>query len=351
MEQKYEVTIGIPVYNVERYIRQTMDSALAQTFQSIEFLICDDCGTDASMDIVREYQQTHPRGNDIHVLHQPCNMGVSAARNRIIDVAEGRFLYFLDADDVIEPNTISLLMEHQQRIDADIVFGSYDKIETYNNNRLSDTMQYPLLYLTEENALGLFAFRKYGGIQASACNYLVNVNLLRKKHLSFIDSRYWEDMAFTFDVVTRCKNAALLPDITYHYLCRYDSLSNYQKRGTIYKAEIQRNIDTVDYMKGQCKGLSNKPYYSGCCYQVAMTDFYILCHIEKIHKEIDKRFSLLEIKEVLRHPATLGEILSFKQKRIENLLLFILSRSPGFMIRWCIRLYVKLKSMSYGKRY
>ena len=55
----YEVTIGIPVYNAEKYIRQTMNSALSQSFDSIEFLICDDCGTDRSMDIVREYQQSH----------------------------------------------------------------------------------------------------------------------------------------------------------------------------------------------------------------------------------------------------------------------------------------------------
>ena len=347
---QYEVTIGFPVYNVEKYLRKTMESALSQTFKSIEYLICDDCGTDTSISILEEYQQVHPRGKDIHIIHQPHNMGQGEARNRIIAEAQGRYVYFMDADDVIEPNTISLLMEHQQRIDADIVFGSYDKIETYNNNRLSDTIQYPFLHLTEEDALGMFAFRKYGGIQASACNYLVSVNLLRKRHLSFIDSRYWEDMAFTFDVVTHCKNAVLLPNITYHYLCRYDSLSNYQKRGTIYKAEIQCNIDTVGYMKEHCKSLSNKPYYSGCCYQVAMTDFYILCHIEKIHKEIDKGFSPQEMKAVLRHPATLGEILSFKQKRIENLLLFILSKLPGFMIRWCIRFCVKLKSMYYRKR-
>ena len=52
----YKVTIGIPVYNIEKYIRPMLDSALSQTFQNIEFLICDDCGADGSMDIVREYQ-------------------------------------------------------------------------------------------------------------------------------------------------------------------------------------------------------------------------------------------------------------------------------------------------------
>ena len=63
--KNYDVTIGIPVYNVEKYIRLTMDSALAQTFPNIEFLVLDDCGQDGSMNIVREYQKTHPRGKDI----------------------------------------------------------------------------------------------------------------------------------------------------------------------------------------------------------------------------------------------------------------------------------------------
>lgn len=66
---KYEVTIGFPVYNVEKYLRKTMESALSQIFESIEYLICDDFGTDSS--ILEEYQQKHQRGKDIHIVHQP----------------------------------------------------------------------------------------------------------------------------------------------------------------------------------------------------------------------------------------------------------------------------------------
>lgn len=66
-----EVTIGIPVYNVRNYIRLTMDLALAQTFESIEFLVLDDCGTDGLIGVVREYQQTHPRGKGIRIVRQP----------------------------------------------------------------------------------------------------------------------------------------------------------------------------------------------------------------------------------------------------------------------------------------
>ena len=127
----YDVTIGIPVYNVEKYIRLTMDSALAQTFRNIEFLVLDDCGTDSSMDIVREYQNTHFRGKDIHIVHQPQNMGIGAGRNRIVDEAQGKYLYFLDADDIIEPNTIELLYDSARKFDAELVYGSYERIEEY----------------------------------------------------------------------------------------------------------------------------------------------------------------------------------------------------------------------------
>ena len=106
---KYEVTIGIPVYNVEKYIRQAIESALAQTFESIEFLILDDCGTDSSMSIIREYQQTHPRGKNIRILSKSHNMGIGDARNDIVKEAQGRYLFFLDADDTIVPNTIELM--------------------------------------------------------------------------------------------------------------------------------------------------------------------------------------------------------------------------------------------------
>lgn len=124
----YEVTIGIPVFNVAKYIRATMDAVLAQTFESIEFLICDDCGTDGSIDIVRDYQQTHPRGRDIRILRQPENKGIGAARNRMVAEAQGRYFYSLDGDDTIVPETIALLYKAAQDHHADLVYGSYERV-------------------------------------------------------------------------------------------------------------------------------------------------------------------------------------------------------------------------------
>lgn len=329
MNPQYDVTIGIPVYNAEQFLRQTMDSALAQTYQSIEFLLVDDGGSDGSVALLRELQATHPRGADLRIVSQPRNMGVSAARNRIIDEARGRFLYFMDSDDTIEPHTIALLMEHQRRTEADVVFGSYEKIEVYNGGARADACIYPRCDFLGDDQLASFAYRKYGGIQASACNYLVSLDLLRSTGLRFIDTNYWEDMAFTFDLVTYARRAVLLPDVTYHYLCRLDSLSNYQQRTVISKAEVERNMATVAHMKRPWQRLQDKPYLPNRYYNAVMTDFYVVCNILKNRHVIQPAFTARELKAAMRHPASLSAILGFRQARTKNLLLWMLGRLPA----------------------
>lgn len=324
----YDVTIGIPVYNVERYICSALESALAQTYQSIEFLIVDDCCTDMSIDIVRNYQQKHSRGCDIHIIHQPYNMGVSMARNCIIDEAQGSYLYFMDSDDVIEPDTITLLMKHQRRIDADIVFGSSDKLETFNNNRVVDIIQYPQRDLLGEDQLACYAFRQYRGLQTNIWNFCVKLDILRKSGLRFQNINYWEDMVFMFDLVTYCNRSILLPQITYHYLCRYDSLSNYQERNYIKREEIERNIFAVDFMKQHTERLKLRPYYSQCCYYVMMTYFYIVCNIIKNQNKIMPPYSKREMRDILAFPLSLKDILSFKSRKFEVFFLYLLGVLP-----------------------
>ena len=167
---KFEVTIGIPVYESAPYIRRALMSALNQTYPSIEFLVVDDCGEDGSVAIIREIADAHPRGKDIRIISNAQNMGVAASRNVIIEEAQGVFLYFMDSDDTIADNTIELLMRGIHQYDAEIAFGSYERIELSGERHL---WQYPSLQLFGEDQLASFAYRKYGGIQASACNYLV----------------------------------------------------------------------------------------------------------------------------------------------------------------------------------
>jgi glycosyltransferase involved in cell wall biosynthesis len=283
----------------------------------------DDGGNDGSIEIIGELKKEHPRGIDIHVVRHPQNLGVSVARNRIIDEAKGDYLYFMDSDDIIAEDTIALMMKSIREYDAEIVFGSYEKIETSGERH---AYQYPSIQLLKEDELASFAYRKYAGIQASACNYLVKTSLLREHHHHFIDTNYWEDFVFTFDLVTYISRAVLLPDITYVYLCRENSLSHYQQRNTISKEEVMQNVKAISHLKETSSILYNKVYFPNRCYNIVMTDFYIACNILKRRKNISPRVSNQEIKSIMSHPATWKQIGTFRQSQLKNQLLYIIGK-------------------------
>jgi hypothetical protein len=231
-------------------------------------------------------------------------------------------------------------MQHVRQYDAEIAFGSYEKIEITGEKIV---YQYPAIQLFGEDELASFAYRKYAGIQASACNFLVNTSLLREHHHRFIDTDYWEDLVFTFDLVTMIKRAVLLPDITYSYLCRENSLSNYQQRNQISKDEIMKNIRSIEHLKQTSSSLYNKIYFPNRCFNIMMTDLYIACHIIKRRKEIFPSFSNQEIKAILSYPATFQQICHFRQSRLKNFALFILSKLPSPLCVAAIRILYRYK--------
>jgi glycosyltransferase involved in cell wall biosynthesis len=340
-----KVSVIIPVYNVRPYLERCIQSVLCQTYKDLEIILVDDGSTDGSLSIAQDYQKNHPRGVDIRIISHDHNLGVSAARNRIIEEASGTYLYFMDADDLMEPNTIALLMEHQRRTGAEIVYGSYNKIETYNKNKVNSIVCYPLLELVGDGCLAEYAWHKYGNLQTTIWNYVVDVEMLRRSKVRFIDTDFWEDMAFTFDLLPYCQHAVLLPDITYHYMCHYDSLSKYQDRTQISKDEVLRNISTVDYMKLQCIKAKKKSYLPQRCLNVLRTDIYMMCYILKNAHKITPSFSRQELKTIMTHPATLSEIMDFPHERIKNLMFYLFSKLPARMVVWIMTVIGKSKGM------
>ena len=337
-----DVTIGIPVFRSEAYISRALESALAQTYPSIEFLIVDDCGGDGSMDVVESLRQSHPRGHEIRVISHSKNEGVSVSRNQIIDEARGDYLYFMDSDDEIAENTIDLLMQQVRKYEAEVVFGSYEKIELSGEKTI---WQYPMLQLLGVDQLASFAYRKYGGIQASACNCLIKISILRNHHHRFIPASYWEDMAFMYDLVPIVSRAVLIPDITYFYYCHENSLSHYQERSTISRDEIWNNVLTVNHLKDTSLLLYNKVYFPLRCFNIVLTDFYMACHILKRKGTIVPEVSEADIKSMMRHPAELRQICRFPQARMKNLAFYFLGKLPASLcvtVIWCIGKIKKL---------
>ncbi len=317
-------------------------SALSQSYSSIEFIIINDCCTDGTFDVVGYILSSHERCKDVRVLTHSHKQGVSASRNQIIDEARGEFLYFMDSDDTIAKNTIDLLIQNARMYDAEIVFGSYEKIETSGKNTV---YQYPSKQLFGKDELASFAYRKYSGIQASACNFIVKTDVLRLKHHRFIDVNYWEDFVFTFDLVTLVSRAVLLPDITYIYICRENSLSHYQERMNISKAEVMRNVEAINHLKDTSALLYDKEYFPNRCYNIVMTDFYIACAILKRRKSIIPYITNREIKAIMRHPASWQQIWSFSQSLSKNLLLYILGKMPSSMCIFIIKCLGKMKKI------
>ena len=323
----YEVTIGIPAYRAVDYIETTMLSALAQTYESIEFLIVDDCGNDGTMDIVERLQHEHPRGADIKILRNEHNLGVGPSRNRIIDEARGRCLYFLDSDDTIESNTIELMVRTMRTNACDVVYASYERVDNVMHTPTRQAV-YPALSMPCPGDLAIYAFQHYGTFQTSVCNCLIDMDFLRTTHLKFIDTMFWEDMAFTYELVTKVKKAVLLPDVTYHYLCRPFSLSNYQDREQINKKEVQKNVLTIEHLKKKCFQHYNQPYAPYMCYNLEMNSFYIICYVLKHQQRIVPSFSNKELRLCMRFPLPLHKLLRFRHKRGSNLVLWLVSHLP-----------------------
>ncbi len=300
----YEVTIGIPVYNAEKYIRKSLESALSQTFDSIDFLVLDDCGTDSSIDIVEEIQKKHPRGTDIRIVHQLNNMGIGQTRNRILDEARGKYMYFMDADDTIEPDTIEKMWKAAEDNGAQVVMASYQRMETFDENPVTHNYILPQKVFTEDNQFATYAFHRYGAINANVWNMLMDLAFIRKCGLRFVDTNFWEDLAFKYELATYVTHVVLLPDITYHYNCHGLSLSNFQFRDKISKEEVLRNIATIDTLKKGYKRLLDKSYFSSWLTFVLDTDFYMIRDILKKRKIIYPGFSNEEIQTILYSPLT-----------------------------------------------
>lgn len=340
----YEVTIGIPVYKAVNYIEKTMESALNQTFESIEYLVVDDCGNDGTIEIVERFQKEHSRGKDIHILYNNSNLGVGMTRNRILDEAQGQYLYFLDSDDLIEPDTIYCLVEEATANQTDVVYGSLDRIDLING---CPTQSYilPDTFFMSDDEMALYAFRNYSSFQISICNCLMRLEFLHCSQLRFIDSAFWEDLAFTYEMVTRVRKAVLLSKITYHYLCRSGSLSHYQDREQLDKLEIMKNVLTLDYLKKKSKEYHRKSYFPYFFYNLEMNSFYTVCYILKYYQRIAPTISNSEMHRILWYPVNVWQILRFRHRRLQNLFFWGLSHLPSSLSLFFVRSLGKMKKV------
>ena len=335
MSYKYKVTIGMPVYGVEKYIRKCLHSVLNQTFQEeMEILVIDDLGPDRSIDIVKEMQSSYPNGYQIKILTQPQNMGCWAARNRILDEAQGKYLLLVDSDDYLSEDAVEKMFNAAEKYQAEAVYGSVESVDENGNsaNFSHGDMKLPFKTLIGENELASYANQN---LHATLYNFIWNVLLrmdfIKKHNLRFRETRFADDILFETDMQPLIERAVLLPDDTYYYVLRPGSLSNFQHRNEIKLSEIEQYIKIYSYIKNQVKQLKGKPYYEIRCAKVMIYMFYIICGALKNRNIIKPYLNDFTIREAMRHPLKFRDIIRFKKYRAINILFGIIGILPTWL--------------------
>ena len=141
--QNIKVSIITPSYNSTRFISQTIESVLAQTYQDWEMIVVDDCSTDNSCDVVERYSQKDSR---IKLIKLQQNSGPAIARNRAILEARGRYIAFLDADDLWYPQKLEKQLNFMTENSLAFTYSSYDLMDEDGNDLGSFTTKKSISY-------------------------------------------------------------------------------------------------------------------------------------------------------------------------------------------------------------
>lgn len=206
------VSVVIPVYNVEKYLVYCLESIKNQTYTNIEIICINDGSTDNSLNILNEYSKKDSR---IKVLSQP-NQGQSIARNEAINITNGKYIYFLDSDDMIELNTLEITVKHLEERQLDILF--FDGCAIFENNELEECYsKYKTMYKKnincEKTLTGFDMFAKLvssNNYIASQCLYIFDKKLIVENDIRFKENSIHEDNLFTFKLLLSASKVAYI---------------------------------------------------------------------------------------------------------------------------------------------
>ena len=240
------VSIIIPIYKTEKYLHQCIDSVLNQDYSNLEIILVDDGSPDNCGLICDEYAEKDTR---IKVLHKQ-NEGISAARNSGLDIAKGKFISFIDSDDYVSENYISIMLNEFNNKTIDLVICSYYLL--YNNNG-DETIKLPKEHIIQNNILSGtdLIINRFSRLRTP---YTVPWNKLYKSelfnNLRFEPGVIHEDEFIYRSLMTNCKQVAIINPPLYYYRQReYSIMSNYSADN--YKYHLLWMAQEIIYYKAQ----------------------------------------------------------------------------------------------------
>lgn len=211
------VSIIIPVYNVKHYLDECIVSIISQTYCNLEIVLVDDGSTDGSDEICDRYSSIDHR---VKIIHKQ-NGGLSSARNAGLDVALGKFVMFIDSDDVVELNMVERLLYYQSLFQVDIV-GS--EIKRLKNGKLSLMKQFHSdqnnRVFSSNEILRLMLLSK---VDCSSCNKLYTRTIIGDSRFKF--NRNNEDVLFLYYLYQKCEKVVYTNESFYHYRITPNSIT------------------------------------------------------------------------------------------------------------------------------
>ena len=237
MEQTPRVSIIVPVYNVERYLRQCLDTLVNQTYQNVEIICVDDGSTDASSEILTEYALKNSR---VRVIRQK-NSGLSAARNVGFSFATGEYVMYVDSDDWIDVRTCEKAVFKAEEHAADLVMWPYIREFPDHSAPKAIFSEEKTFHAAEcrelqRRMIGLLgtelAHPENADALCTVWGKLYRRELIAQNEIHFTDLQRigtYEDGLFNLHYLAHVKNATYIPDYLSHYRKNSGMTSKYRK--------------------------------------------------------------------------------------------------------------------------
>jgi len=235
------ISIIIPVYNKEKFLKKCIDSVLKQTYTEIEIILIDDGSIDKSKEIISEYVTEYPK--IIHSIEEG-HKGVSNARNQGLKKAKGKYIVFVDADDYLEPNYLMNLMKFSNF--EFVVSGLLEQIYGLTSITTSIETVDAVIDVDSGSIDSIFS-KKFFPIFSVVYTKLFKKEIIDKYHLTFKDQQYGEDTLFVLEYLKYVKKIKIISYAGYINLIVENTLSrNYVNNIWEYVRNIPNEINGHD---------------------------------------------------------------------------------------------------------
>ena len=206
-----KITVILPVYNGEKYIRKAVESVLNQTLSEFELIIVNDGSSDNTLDIINSYQDKR-----IKIINQS-NQGPGASRNNALDIARGEYIMFLDSDDWFSGDAFEIAYNHISKFRSDFAFF---QMINYDNGRVYENDWFNLSSFDESFENRVFTPPEIDfsifDLSVGVCQKIYNREFLKEINAYFPEGIYFEDMPFFFYVLLKAEHISIIKKILYY---------------------------------------------------------------------------------------------------------------------------------------